>query len=282
MLSSKWLRGYDIPVCIGIGIVHIMALVAPWYFTWSGFGLFLFLFWVTGGLGITLCFHRLLTHRSFKTPKWFEYFLSLCGTLAFQGGLLTWVGTHRLHHAYSDQEGDPHSPVTHDFSWAHVTWLLKKHNHDFLSVTKDLQEDPVLVVIDRFFWVPQVVVTVALFTIGFLVEGLNLGISWVLWGIGMRTVFGYHAAWFVNSAAHTWGYRNYKTKDDSRNNWWVAIISFGEGWHNNHHGDQVCAAHGNRHWWEIDPTYITIQFLALVGLATNVKKPKPIPPAKAM
>lgn len=268
----------DWPVVAGIGAMHIGCFAAPFYFSWSGFAVALFLYWLTGAIGITLCFHRLLTHRSFKTPKWFEYLLTIIACLAWQGGPVQWVGVHRLHHRHSDDELDPHSPK-HGFTWAHMFWCMHKQpeGRDPAAAAKDLSRDVGMRLIDRFFWIPQVVLVGLIFVAGEWAASLGWetsGLSWLLWGVCVRTVFVYHSTWFVNSASHTWGYRNYDTKDISTNLWWVALLSFGEGWHNNHHAHQRSAAHGLR-WFELDPTYWTIRLLGLLGLARDIVLPKP-------
>ncbi len=268
----------DWPVVIGIVALHVGAVFAvfPAMFSWSGVLIALFLCWVTGGWGITLCYHRLLTHRSFKTPKWFEYFLTTCACLAWQGGPVNWVGTHRIHHKHSDEEGDPHSPVQDGFAWAHVFWCMHKHTDGIRAAdaAKDLQRDFGQRWLNKLFIVPQFVLAALLFGIGYAVEGPMLGLSWIVWGVCLRTILVYHGTWFVNSASHTWGYRNFETKDASTNLWWVALLSFGEGWHNNHHAHQRSAAHGLR-WYEFDLTYWTIRALALVGLARDIVMPEP-------
>ncbi len=264
-------------VIIAIASMHLAAAFAvfPQLFSWSGLAIFVFMFWVTGGVGITLCYHRLLTHRSFKTPKWFEYFLTACGCLAWQGGPITWVGTHRLHHKHSDHDNDPHSPQ-HGFTWAHITWTLHNKLEGIVAheAAKDLLRDKGMVLLDRFFWVPQAFVAAALLGVGWAIGGMWLGLSWVVWGVALRTVAVFHTTWFVNSATHTWGYRNYKrTGEQSTNLWWVALLSFGEGWHNNHHALPRSAAHGLR-WFEFDLTWMTIRALSLVGLAKDVVLPR--------
>lgn len=278
-------RKLDWSVIIFIALLHLLCLLCWHTFTWSGLAMFALFSWIGGGLGITLCFHRLLTHQSFKTPNWFKYFITLCGCIQWQGGPIRWVGTHRLHHRDSDQEADPHSPK-HGFTWGHITWNLYKAHDDFkpYDAAKDLMRDKVMVFIDRWFFMPQFILAGILYGLGYLLGeghlgfaahasgGHFVGLSWVIWAICLRTVVAWHGTWFVNSAGHTWGYKNFKTTDDSRNTWWVALLSFGEGWHNNHHAFQRSAAHGLR-WWEFDITYITIRFLSLVGLATDVVKP---------
>lgn len=247
---------------IAIGALHVGALMAPFFFSWSAVGVAVLLWWISGGLGICMGYHRLLTHRSFETPKVVEYALTVFGNLTWQGSPIRWVGTHRMHHRDSDTEGDPHSPQ-HGFSWAHTFWCLMEDpmGRDPRELAKDMQRDRVHVLLDRYFWVPQILLAVLLYSLG--------GWPWVIWGICVRTVFSYHATWFVNSAAHTWGYRNFETLENSHNTWWVALVSFGEGWHNNHHAFARSARHGLR-WWEVDLTYMTIKVMKTLGLAKNV------------
>jgi fatty-acid desaturase len=270
-------KNIDWPVVVGIVLMHLGCLLAPFYFTWTGLVGFLVLTYITAAVGITLCFHRLLTHRSFKTPKWFEYVITTCGCLAWQGGPVQWVGVHRIHHKHSDEENDPHTPK-HGFTWSHMLWCMHKESEGRRGVdaAKDLLRDPGLRLLNKWFWVPQFALIIALYFIGEYVGSLGVsasGISWVVWAVFLRTVLVYHGTWFVNSASHTWGYRNFETKDHSTNLWWVAVLAFGEGWHNNHHAHQRSAAHGLR-WFEFDATYLMIRGLSLVGLAHDIVLPK--------
>ncbi|MCC6795550.1 MAG: fatty acid desaturase [Candidatus Hydrogenedentes bacterium] len=264
------------PTIVVISIIHALALLAPFTFSWSGFFLCLVLVWVTGGLGITLCYHRLLTHRSYRTFKPIEYLLTLFGCLALQGGPITWVATHRLHHKESDEDPDPHTPQ-HTFWWSHIVWNFFRDPQldcydKIRRFAKDLDKDRVLRFYERYFFFIYLALAIALYGIGQLIGGWKLGVSLVIWGCCVRTVLVWHFTWLVNSATHMWGYTNYKTTDNSKNTWWVALLTFGEGWHNNHHADQRSAAHGHR-WWEIDQTYITIKMMQWVGLARDVVKP---------
>ena len=256
------------PTLIGITSMHLGLLFAPMTFTWQAFGVFLVLSWVTLGLGVTLGYHRLLTHRSFKTAKGLEYSLSLCGALAAQGGPMKWVATHRVHHAFSDRPQDPHSP-TRGFWWAHIGWLLTydellDHPTDHWRYVPDIANDRV----HRFISQKNIILQ---FLLGFLLFFWG-GWSFVIWGIFVRIVFTWHCAWFVNSACHLWGYRNYETGEGSRNNVWLALLTYGDGWHNNHHAYPTSAAHGLR-WWELDLTYLTIRLFARLGLAEKVQLP---------
>lgn len=254
---------------------HLLCIAGPFFFSWSGLAICVLLFWVSSGLGITLGWHRLLTHRSFATPRWLKLVLTACGCLTLQHGPIEWVGTHRMHHRHTDADEDPHSPK-HGFLWSHMRWTFLKTQPDPRPFATDLQRDPAIALLDRFYWAVPLVLGIVLLVAGELITP-GLGVSWVIWGVAIRTVLVFHAIWFVNSAAHTWGYKNFPDcSDDSRNNWWVALIAFGEGWHNNHHADPRCAAHGRR-WWEFDPTYLTIRLLAAIGLASKIKSPGALP-----
>ena len=200
-----------------------------------------------------------------RTGPSVKYALAIFGTMAYQGGPIVWVGTHRMHHRDSDTNGDPHSPK-HGFWWGHMLWCLMGDHlgRDATLLAKDLKKDPVLVWIDRWFFVPNLLLAVALYFMG--------GWGWVIWGVAVRTVVAYHSTWLVNSASHLWGYKNFRTTDDSRNNWFVALVSWGEGWHNNHHAHQRSARHGMR-WYEFDVTWWMIKLLESVGLARKIYVP---------
>lgn len=254
---------------IAMTAFHIGAVAAFFFVDTGAILAAAFLWWMSGMLGIGMGYHRLLTHRGYKTPKWVEHFLTLCGTLALEGGPIFWVATHRIHHQYSDKEGDPHSPREGTY-WAHMGWIFSgqamHHDTKILSrYTPDLSKDPVHLWLTKWHWVPQVVVGLALLAYG--------GWTYVLWGVFFRVVLGLHATWLVNSATHKWGSRRFKTRDDSTNNWWVALLTFGEGWHNNHHAHPVSARHGLA-WYEIDLNYYGIKTLQALGLAWDVKVAK--------
>ncbi|HQZ40286.1 MAG TPA: fatty acid desaturase [Vicinamibacterales bacterium] len=248
---------------------HIGAVAALFFFDWGAIAAMLVLWYISGSWGIGMGYHRLLTHRGYKTPKWVEYFLTICGTLALEGGPIFWVATHRIHHQNSDHEGDPHSPREGTY-WAHMGWIMtgKAMHHDtqiLKRYTPDLSKDPFHVALTTWHWVPQVVVGLLLLAIG--------GVPYVLWGVFFRTTFGLHCTWAVNSATHLWGSRRFATRDDSTNNWWVAMLTWGEGWHNNHHAHPVSARHGLA-WYEIDFNYAGIKALESLGLAWDVKVAK--------
>lgn len=245
--------------------VHGIALLAflPGNFSWTAVGVALLLHWVTGCLGITLGWHRLISHRSFQVPKWLEYFFLFCGALACQHGPIMWVGLHRHHHAHSDQSNDHHDS-NKGFWWSHMGWMLREvpAKQEISRFTRDIATDPVYLFFEKYFLALQILLGVLLYALG--------GWSFVLWGIFVRMVAVYHCTWLVNSATHKFGYRNYQTDDKSVNCWWVALLTYGEGWHNNHHAFQYSARHGLK-WWEIDLTWMTIRLLQRLGLAQKVK-----------
>jgi fatty-acid desaturase len=252
-----------------MGLFHLGAIAAFFFFTWKALFLAMFLWWVSGSLGIGMGYHRLLTHRGYKTPKWVEYFLTVCATLALEGGPIFWVATHRIHHQFSDQEGDPHSPLDGKW-WAHMGWILtgKSMHHDTTTLARyvpDLAKSKFHVWITKYHYVPIIVLGLILLALG--------GLPFLMWGIFLRTVIGLHATWLVNSATHTWGSRRFATRDLSTNNWWVAICTFGEGWHNNHHAHPVSARHGIA-WYEVDLNWYGIWALKKLGLARHVYRVK--------
>jgi fatty-acid desaturase len=248
-----------------MALFHLGAIAALFFFAWKALAVAAFLWLVSGSWGIGMGYHRLLTHRGYKTPKWVEYFLTVCATLSLEGGPIFWVATHRIHHKFSDVEGDPHSPIDGKW-WAHMGWILtgKSMHHDTTTLAKyvpDLAKDKFHVWITKYHYVPIIVLGLALLAIG--------GLPFLMWGIFLRTVVGLHATWLVNSATHTWGSRRFVTRDLSTNNWWVAILTFGEGWHNNHHAHPVSARHGLR-WYEVDMNWYGIWTLKKLGLARDV------------
>jgi fatty-acid desaturase len=245
---------------------HICAIAALFMFSWKGLLLAVILYWVSGSLGIGIGYHRLLTHRGYKTPVWLEYFLTLCGTLALEGGPIAWVATHRIHHQNTDKEGDPHSPQEGGL-WAHIGWIITgkamhRNTAELLPYVPDLRKHKFHLWISRYHWVP---ITVLAIIIGF-----TCGWACMMWAIFLRAVVGLHSTWFVNSATHMWGSRRFLTGDSSTNSFWVAILTFGEGWHNNHHAAPQAARHGLA-WYEIDVNWYGIWALRMLGLVWDVK-----------
>ena len=235
---------------------------------------------VTAG-GITVGFHRMLTHRSFRTHKPTEYLFAMLGSMAVQGSVIAWVADHRKHHAHTDVEGDPHSPhVGHGDGlggvlgglWhAHTGWLLSEQGRaDWKRYAPDLYEDQGMRRINRYF-VPLVVLGLAIPTLaGYLLTGTLLGAATgLLWGGLVRIFFVHHVTWSVNSVCHFLGSRRFEVEDQSTNVFWLALPSLGESWHHNHHAFPRSAVHGLRRW-ELDPSALLIAAMEKVGLAWNV------------
>jgi fatty-acid desaturase len=277
-IKDPFKLGYDWPVIAWILVVHAGALAAPFFFTWKALGICAFLCWLTGSIGVCMGYHRHLTHGSFATYRPVRWLLALIGGLSGEGSALTWVTNHRKHHLYSDKEGDPHSPRDGRW-WSHMLWFMpdfgyKYHQTMLERFAPDLARDPVMRFLHKMFLPSHVLMGLALFAIGYFGWDSYTGWSFVVWGMFVRLVYVLHVTWFVNSATHIWGYRNYETSDDSRNLWWVGILAFGEGWHNNHHAYQRMAKAGHK-WWEVDVTYWAILAMEKVGLAWNVVKEVP-------
>jgi stearoyl-CoA desaturase (delta-9 desaturase) len=247
---------------------HVLAIAAFFFVTVDAVLLAVVLHWACIGWGIGMGYHRLHTHRSYKVPKFIEYFFAVCATLTLQGGPIFWVAVHRIHHQYSDENGDPHTPRDGRW-WSHMLWtIFGEELHSNTAVTgkyaPDLMQDRFYRVLNTWHWVPLVLLGVGLYAFG--------GLPYVLWGVFFRVVFGLHCTWLVNSATHLWGTRRFETPDDSKNSMWVALLTFGEGWHNNHHGFPRSARHGLS-WSEIDFTWIQIRLLERLGLAWDVQVP---------
>ena len=253
-------------IVIALTFLHLGAFAGFFFFNWHALFAALGLYWMATGLGISLGYHRLHTHRSYKLPRVIEYFFAVCGTLTLEGGPIFWVATHRIHHQFSDKPGDPHSPRDGAW-WSHIGWLLvgeSKHSNSKLMAkyAPDLAKDPFYVWLNDYHWITVVALAGLLYWIG--------GLPLMLWGGFMRIVFGLHATWLVNSATHMWGSRRFATRDDSRNNLLVALITFGEGWHNNHHAHPTSARHGLA-WWEIDISWMQLRVLRALGIAQGVQ-----------
>jgi stearoyl-CoA desaturase (delta-9 desaturase) len=217
--------------------------------------------------GITAGYHRYFSHRAFKTSRVFQFILACLGCCALQKGPLWWAANHREHHLYSDRPNDPHSPRTRSFWWSHIGWILaENHNATSWQHIRDWGGYPELRFLNRFHWLPGIVLALACWLID--------GGSGLVWGFFVSTILLYHATFLVNSVCHCLGGRRYRTKDDSRNNLFVALVTLGEGWHNNHHHYQSSANQGF-FWWEIDVSYYVLRFLGIVGLIWHIRKPAP-------
>lgn len=280
------------PYAITFCVLHSLALLVlvPAFFSWWGVisfatGVILF-----GQLAIPIGYHRLLAHHSFKTPLWFERTLVTLALCAGQETPARWVAWHRLHHLHSDEEKDPHSPVV-GFFWAHINWLVHEDNGAgrsfalYEKYARDVLRDPYYMWLEKiryaspiFYLAHAALITAAAGLAGWVCYGstsvaLQLAASVFIWGVVARTVWVWHITWSVNSLTHLFGYRNFETQDDSRNNWFVTLLTSGEGWHNNHHADQASATVGIR-WWEIDINYWVILLFARLGLARDIVPPR--------
>jgi stearoyl-CoA desaturase (delta-9 desaturase) len=252
-------------------LIHALALVAllPRFWSLQALAVLLLLYWLTACVGVTLGYHRLLAHGAFRVPRWLEAVIATCGTLSCQHGPIDWVGLHRHHHLHSDGPADHHNSHL-GFWWSHVGWML----HDVPAqqyvrqLTPDMQRVPYYRWLNRNFLLLQLPLAAVLYALGCR-SGAG-GWALVLWGIPLRLVIVYHATWLVNSATHRWGYVSHVSHDGSRNNWWVALLTFGEGWHNNHHAYPNSARMGFR-WWELDLTWWHIRLLQQLGLARRIR-----------
>lgn len=266
-------QGLSWPIVLWVSLIHVGLVAAIFAFTWQALVLTIFLHWLTGGMGICLGYHRLLSHGSFRTHRLVRLFFATLGGLAGEGSAVEWAANHRRHHAYSDLEGDPHSPLDGPL-WSHMGWFTwsdggEAHTKKLQRWAPDLLKDPAMILLDRLFMPINFCFGVILGSLGFWLGGWPMTVSFVLWGMFARLALVMHSTWLINSATHIWGYRNYATSDDSRNNWWVALFTYGEGWHNNHHAYPRMAKNGH-HWWEIDTTFWVIRLLQSCGLAWKV------------
>lgn len=242
-----------------------------------------------GGLGINIAYHRMLTHRSFKTPVWLERCLVMVAVCCLEDAPGSWVATHRLHHNDADDSHDPHSPLV-NFFWSHMGWLLVENREvrcpsAYERFARDVLRDPFYMRLQRLMLLPGWIYAAhagLYFLVGLVAnwaaggssyEGVQFGLSLLVWGVILRTVCVWHISWSVNSLTHLHGYRTYETGENSRNNWFVALLTSGEGWHNNHHHDPASASNSHR-WWELDPMYGVIRLLEICGLATDVIRPR--------
>jgi len=273
--GRKYKSGVSWLTTIVMGVFHVGAVASLFYID-TGAILTAVILWIMAGmLGIGMGYHRLLTHRGYKTYRWVEYFLTWCATLALEGGPMFWVATHRVHHQKSDKEGDPHTPREGRW-WSHMGWIMMGQGlHADSTVlaryVPDLAQDRFHVWMSKWHWTTNIVVGLILLAFG--------GIPYLLWGMFFRTTWGLHSTWLVNSATHIWGSRRFQTRDDSKNSLWVALLTFGEGWHNNHHAHPTSARHGLA-WYEVDFNWMGISLLRTIGLVWDVKVAKiaqPVP-----
>jgi stearoyl-CoA desaturase (Delta-9 desaturase) len=276
------------------GLITVLPMLALGVAVWQAWGgwlqpsdvlVFLILYVLTG-LGVTVGFHRLLTHRSFKTGRVVRAVLAILGSAAIEGPVVSWVADHRKHHAFADKPGDPHSPhVDHGVGWrgalrgllhAHIGWLFRHDGRGLKTrYAPDLLGDPVIRFVNRTFFVWAVGGLALAFGLGVAIGGsVGAGLTALIWGGGIRMLVLHHVTYSINSICHVFGRRGFETADESRNVAWLAVPSFGEAWHNNHHAFPTSAAHGLRRW-QLDPSALVIRALEAAGLAWDVVRISP-------
>ena len=275
--------------CLAVIILPMLAVVAGTIIAWVSGSvhwihlLMAFVGYMATGMAITIGYHRLFTHKSFRTNRFMTGFWAILGSMAVEGPIVRWVGMHRLHHQHSDHELDPHSPHTHNEEgikgllsglWhSHMGWIMFAVPVDLDRYTPDLRKDKLLMFIDRTFFVWVILGLLIPGFIAWAVTGTIVGgLLGILWGGLIRMFMVHHVTWSVNSACHLWGPQHYVSHDHSRNNAVFGIFAFGEGWHNNHHAFPASARHGLK-WWQFDISYIVIRLMSWVGLASDVNVP---------
>lgn len=262
----------------------LLTAIGLWWgrgFTWTELSLFLGMYLATG-LGVTVGYHRLFTHRSFETVRPIKFVLAVLGSMSIEGPLLRWAAVHRRHHQNSDGAEDPHSPngfgggvrgVLAGWWHAHIGWMFADPPPNLGRYVADLQADKLLRIISRLFPLWVVLGLMIPTILGALMTGTWTGaVLGFIWGGLVRTFFVHHATWSINSVCHLWGWRPFRTRDHSRNNLLFGVLGLGEGWHNNHHAFPSSARHGLK-WWEFDLSYLVIRALELIGLAWRVRLP---------
>src|SRR3989338_3153825 len=267
-ITNIKMTGINWPTALAFSVFHL----APLGLLWTGITIadliVCFVLYVTRGFFITGGYHRYFSHRGYSMGRSMQFIMALGGTCALQSGPLWWAAHHRHHHKASDKEDDIHSPIT-GFFWAHIGWMLSNKNKEApLELVRDFSKYPEIRWLDRWHFIPPIVLGILCLLIG--------GISMLLVAF-LSTVFTYHTTWAVNSVTHLFGTRRYATTDTSRNSWWVAFFTFGGGWHNNHHHFPTTAKAGFR-WYEIDLTYYGLKILSYFRLVRNLK----VPPRQAL
>jgi stearoyl-CoA desaturase (Delta-9 desaturase) len=271
--------GVTVPL---LGVVAAAILLWGWGLGWVDLGLLVGMYLLTM-IGVTVGFHRLFTHRSFQTSRPIQFVLGVLGSMTFQGPLIDWVGRHRIHHHFSDEDGDPHSPHTNGYGsglwgllrgfWhAHIGWAFAPMQEGTERYAGDLRRSPMLRAVSALFPLWALFGLLIPAVIGLAVAGWFGAITGFVWGGLVRVFLAHHVTWCVNSVCHLWGTRPYQCSDESRNNLVVGVLALGEGWHNNHHAFPSSARHGLR-WWQLDVSYWVIRALVLCRLAWKVRLP---------
>ena len=263
---SNALRHYFHPQALPFWAAHVGVVVGLFTlgFSFSGLLLAIALYYVRMFF-VTGVYHRYFSHRAYKTSRWFQFTIAALGGMSVQKGALWWAGHHRHHHKFSDQPEDLHSPRQQGTLWAHVGWIVSRdHNETRYDLIRDFAKYPELVWLNKYQLVPVAVYGGLLYA--------TLGMWGFFWGFVVSTVLLWHGTFTINSLSHVFGKRRYETEDDSRNNWFLALLTMGEGWHNNHHHYQSTANQGF-YWWEVDLSYYVLWTLARVGLVWDLRKP---------
>lgn len=252
-------------VFVSLHVAALSALALPWTANTAA--------WLVGSyalrmFGITAGYHRYFSHRSFRLGRASQFALACLAQTSGQKSVLWWAAHHRRHHRHADRADDIHSPQRQGLVWAHVGWVLSDRHVSYdLSHVRDLARFPELRWLDRYHWIPTVAYAAGTWLLG--------GAAGFVWGYLVATVALYHATFAINSLAHVWGSRRFDTPDESRNNWWLALLTFGEGWHNNHHYCMSSARQGYR-WWEVDLTWTGLRLLALLGIVRGLRTFPPV------
>ncbi len=259
-------------------LVHLSCLLVIWAgFSWFALGMCIFMYGIRM-FGITAGFHRYFAHRTYKTSRWFQFVLAFLGTSAAQKGPLWWAAHHRHHHRFSDQDEDIHSPIVKGFWWAHIGWVLSpQYDETNYKAIRDFSQYPELQFLNRFHGIAPVLVAVLLFYFGVLMRILfpslqTSGFQLLVWGFFVSTVFLYHCTFSINTLCHIVGRKRFQTGDSSRNSFWLALFTLGEGWHNNHHRYPGSEQQGF-YWWEIDISHYILTMLSWVGIVWDLRKP---------
>jgi len=270
--SYNWVSGS------GFILIHLACILVIWAgFSWTAL-IALVITYAARMFGITAGYHRYFSHRTFKTSRFFQFVLAWLGASSAQKGPLWWAANHRHHHKYSDKEEDIHSPQQDGFWWSHIGWILSDAYKDTnLKYVKDLAKFPELKFLNRFHLLPPIVMGVSMFLIGWGLQvyfpSLNTsGFQMLVWGFIVSTVMVYHGTFLVNSLTHVFGRKRFETGDDSRNSFWIALVTLGEGWHNNHHRFPSSERQGF-YWWELDISHYTLRVLSWFKIVWDLRTP---------
>jgi stearoyl-CoA desaturase (Delta-9 desaturase) len=263
---ENYLKHYLHPQAWPFWVAHLGVLAGLWLegFSWTGLSFAIALYYVRMFF-VTGVYHRYFSHRAYKTSRWFQFVLAFFGAMSVQKGALWWAAHHRHHHKFSDTDNDLHSPVRQGLLWSHMGWIVsREHNDTQLDQIRDFAKYPELVWVNKYHYVPVLMYVGVLYA--------SLGFWGFFWGFVVSTVLLWHGTFTINSLSHVFGTRRFETTDDSRNNWFLALLTMGEGWHNNHHHYQSTANQGF-YWWEIDMSYYILKMLSAVGLVWDLRTP---------